>query len=294
MDETLRRLAELMPELPEHLRRVAARILDQPEAVAVSSMRALAAEVGVTPPTMLRLARRLGFENYDTFRAVFQAAVVSGGFRQKAASLHELSERSGEAGVVSSVALAAHANVDRSLATHPDLVKAADLLRKAPSTFVLSAGALHWIGYYFQYLGRAVLPRLRVPPANGNSAVESIVGIEHGDLVVVMSVSPYAAQLRKAAEIAKSHGATLIGITDSRGSPIAPHCDVLLLAGTESPQFYPSMIGIVAVVEALVALAVSSGDPAILDRIAAIDQLRREEGGYLVKADHPANRQNRK
>ena len=38
------------------------------------------------------------------------------------------------------------------------------------------------------------------------------------------------------------------------------------------------MIGIVAVVEALVALAVSSGDPAILDRIAAIDQLRRGRG----------------
>jgi hypothetical protein len=34
------------------------------------------------------------------------------------------------------------------------------------------------------------LPQLRVPPANGNSLVESLVGIGRGDLVVVMSVSP--------------------------------------------------------------------------------------------------------
>jgi DNA-binding MurR/RpiR family transcriptional regulator len=283
MDETLRRLAELLPELPDHLRRVATRILDQPEAVAVSSMRALAAAVGVTPPTMLRLARRLGYENYDAFRAVFQAAVVGGSFRQKAASLQELGERSGETGVVAMIARAANANAERSLAAHVELVQAADLLRKAPATFVISAGALHWIGCYFQYLGRAVLPRLRVTPANNNSVVESTVGIEKGDLVVVMSVSPYSAQVRKAAVVAKSCGATVIGITDSRGSPIASSCDVLLLAGTESPQFYPSMIGIVAVIEALVALVVSSGDAAVLNRIATIDRLRHEEGGYLVK-----------
>jgi DNA-binding MurR/RpiR family transcriptional regulator len=283
MDETLRRLSEMMPTLPEHLRRVAIRILDQPETVAVSSMRALAAAAGVTPPTMLRLARRLGYRNYESFRAVFQAAVVGSGFRQKAASLHELSARSGDAGVVATMAEAARANAERSLAGHGELVRAAELLHKAPAAFVLGAGALHWMACYFQYLGRAVLPRLRVPPANGNSIVESLIGVESGDVVVVMSASPYATQTLKAAELAKSAGATLIGISDSRGAPIAPLCDVLLIAGTDSPQFYPSMIGIVAVVEALVALVVASGDEAILKRIATIDRLRRDEGGYLLK-----------
>ena len=56
---------------------------------------------------------------------------------------------------------------------------------------------------------------------------------------------------------------------------------MLLIAGTDSPQFYPSMVGIVALLETLIALVISKGDPAMLTRIAEIDRLRRTEGGYI-------------
>ena len=75
--------------------------------------------------------------------------------------------------------------------------------------------------------------------------------------------------------------ASVIAVSDSQGAPLAALSDVVLVAGTASPQFYPSMVGIVAIVETLIALVVSRGEEATLARIAAIDRHRRAEGGYL-------------
>jgi len=283
MDAVLRRLETVLDELPPHLRRAAGFILDHPQAVAVTSMRALAGEIGITPPTMLRLARRVGFDDYESFRAVFQNAVTGGRFRSKAASLQLLGEQGGDAGVMASMAGASANNLAVSFAEGglEELVQAAAVLSRARQAYALGSGALHAMAQYLQYLARAILPQLRVPPANGNAVVEGLVGIGAGDVVVILSVAPYARQALRAAEFARASGATTITITDSRGAPLATSSDIVLIAGCSSPQFYPSMIGVVAMIETLVALVVSNGDAATLSRLETIDRLRSEDGGYI-------------
>ena len=281
MDKTLEKLAATLPELPPHLRRAGRHILDHPHEVAMLSMRTLAAKAKVNPPTMLRLVRRIGFDSYEAFRAVFQRAIAGGRFESKAVSLQEMRGRTGHAGVIGGIADAANNNIARSLANPEALTKAADLLRKAPQIFVIGAGALHFMGVYLQYLSRAVLPNLRVPRANFNSLSEAMVGVGKGDVVLVTSVAPYALQTVKATELAKARGARVVALTDSRGSPLVAHSEIVLIAGTDSPQFYPSMVGIAAVLETLVALVIAKGDPATLARIAEIDQLRHEEHNYI-------------
>jgi DNA-binding MurR/RpiR family transcriptional regulator len=283
MDETLDKLAAAMVDLPPHLRRAGRRILDHPHEVALVSMRALAAKAQVNPPTMLRLVRRIGFDDYETFRAVFRRAVAGGRFREKARSLQQMRARSGRGGIVAGMLDAANENVARSLAAADTdaMAEAAALLRKARRIHVVGAGALHWMGVYLQYLSRAVLPQLHVPRANYNSLTEAMVGVGEGDVVLVTSVAPYSVEVVKAAEHARARGARLIVVTDSKGSPLAAHGEVVLIAATDSPQFYPSMVGIVALIETLIALLIAKGDRATLARIADIDRLRREEGGYI-------------
>jgi DNA-binding MurR/RpiR family transcriptional regulator len=108
-----------------------------------------------------------------------------------------------------------------------------------------------------------------------------MVGLGKGDVVLILSVVPYAVQMLTVAAFARASGASVIAVSDSQGAPLAALSDVLLVAGTASPQFYPSMVGIVAIVETLIALVVSRGEEACLARIAAIDRHRRAEGGYL-------------
>ena len=62
MLKVLDTLFQITPTLSPKLKNVAKLILDKPNAVATTSMRALAKQAGVTPPTMIRLAKELGFE----------------------------------------------------------------------------------------------------------------------------------------------------------------------------------------------------------------------------------------
>ena len=91
MQQTLETLFKMTPDLAPKLKSAAKVILDNPNLVATNSMRALAKKSGVTPPTMIRLANTLGFENYDSFKKVFQNWMsfgVSRGFISLNSRLH--------------------------------------------------------------------------------------------------------------------------------------------------------------------------------------------------------------
>ena len=63
------------PKLSRQLKKCAAYILEHPSEVATLSMRQLAARAGVPPSTMNRLAKALGFNTYDEFRALFRDSI---------------------------------------------------------------------------------------------------------------------------------------------------------------------------------------------------------------------------
>jgi len=91
MQQILESLFHLAPTMPPKLKAAARVILDNPNLVATSSMRALAKRCEVTPPTMIRLAQAVGYENYDSFRQVFQASVNEQNFEKRADRLQRTS-----------------------------------------------------------------------------------------------------------------------------------------------------------------------------------------------------------
>jgi len=69
------RLTRAFPKLSRQLKKCAAHILEHPSEVATFSMRELAKRVGVPPSTMNRLAKALGFSNYEEFRALYRDSI---------------------------------------------------------------------------------------------------------------------------------------------------------------------------------------------------------------------------
>jgi DNA-binding MurR/RpiR family transcriptional regulator len=80
-------LRDRFPELSPELKRAARWLADHPGDVGVMSMRQQARAIGVSPPTMSRLARALDYPDYATLRRAFQDALAGPGARYRAQAL---------------------------------------------------------------------------------------------------------------------------------------------------------------------------------------------------------------
>ena len=233
---------------------------------------------------MVRLAKAAGFASYEAFRAVFQAALRSTGsdFVSRAEWLQRLPEGGRASQVVGGMAAAILDNVEQAFRAGDveALVAAADLLHGARRVHVVGVGGLHPVAAYFHYVARMALPDVRLAAPIMASMIDELADAGARDVVVLMSVSPYAAESVRAAEFAQAHGARLLVLTDDRTSPVAPLASSLLLVPTGTPQFFPSQAAMIALIETVIALVVSRGDHAVLERLERVEQHRREQGIY--------------
>jgi len=283
MRQLLETLFKATPTLTPKLKSVAKVILDNPNLVATTSMRALASRAGVTPPTMIRLANTLGFENYESFRQVFQTSINEQNFEDRANWLQLTSSTDGIASIVHEIAESSLGNI-KQFFQELDLdavSEAADIILAAPNVYVIAAGGVHWIASYLYYVGKMAIPQMRLPRTSGSGLIEGLIPVKKGDVVLAMAYHPYARNGIEASEFALSRGASLIYLTDSKAAPLASKAEVLILQKTESPQFFPSMVSAMAAIETLISVIVArSGDDAIRS-IADYSEIRKKGKFYI-------------
>jgi DNA-binding MurR/RpiR family transcriptional regulator len=283
MPNVLDRLAKLLPDLPPKMASAARFALDHPDFIALNSMRSSAANCGVTSPTMLRLARLMNFKNYGDFKTAFQESVVNEGFGDRAKKLTTNKVSSDQQSVLQALTHAAMENMENTLSQNdPDVLRQmAKVLLSARTPYILGLGSMHPIAMFMQVTGRITLPGLQVPRFGEATMVETLGAIGKKDTVLSLSVSPYAKETVEALKFSQKRGARIMVITDRRSSPMLKYADLHLLTPTSSPHYYPSFVGVVAVVEALLASVVAEGGDSILDRIAEIERLRERSGAYF-------------
>jgi DNA-binding MurR/RpiR family transcriptional regulator len=283
MHQILETLFKATPTLTPKLKNVAKVILDNPNLVATTSMRALASRAGVTPPTMIRLANTLGFDNYDSFRRVFQITINEQNFEDRANWLQLTSATDGLASIVNEIAESGLGNMKQFFhdLDLDSVSQAADIILAAPNVYVVAAGGVHSIASYLHYVGKMAIPQMRLPRTSGNGLVEGLIPVKKGDVILALAYHPYARHGIEASEFALSRGARLIYLTDSKAAPLASKAEILILQKTESPQFFPSMVAVMAAIETLISVIVArSGDGAIRS-IADYSEIRKKGEFYI-------------
>jgi DNA-binding MurR/RpiR family transcriptional regulator len=73
------RLTEEWDALTPEAQKAARYVLENPNDVGVSTVREIAEAANVKPNTFVRMARQVGFEGYEDFRAPFREAIRQGG-----------------------------------------------------------------------------------------------------------------------------------------------------------------------------------------------------------------------
>jgi DNA-binding MurR/RpiR family transcriptional regulator len=278
--ETLRKT---LPSLTPKLAQIARVVLDQPNRVATESMRALAKQSGVTAPTMIRFARELGFDGYDSFKNVFLASVNEQDFAERANWLRQASENDGISSIIQNSAEASYRN-NRKFYQSLDMTEicqAADLILNANNVYVVSAGGLHSIASYLHYVGKMAVPQMRLAGTGGGGLVESLIPLKKDDVVITLAFNPYARYGIEATRFALSRGAKLVFFTDSPAAPLASEATILLLQKTDSPQFFPSMVSVMSAVETLISVIVARSGENAVQNIATYSEIRRKSNFYI-------------
>lgn len=252
-------------------------MLEKPSLVATGSMREFAREAGVTPPTLERLANILGCDNYSQFKSQFRNAIDNFDFAQRANQLQQAHEITGEAGITAEIRQAAHRNIDFYFdhLNSDAICRAADLMIDASNVYVIGTCAPYWMAAYMQYVGKMVLPHIHAPQTTGAGLVEGLVSLKAGDIVLAMTYQPYAKQTIEAIDFALSRSAKLIYLTDNPGAPMAEQATVVIQQSTGSPQFFPSMVPVIAAIETLLAVVVARSGNDAVSSIAAYAKLRQ-------------------
>jgi DNA-binding MurR/RpiR family transcriptional regulator len=265
--------------------KVAARyLLDHPSEIALTSMRRLAQSANVPPNTLVRLAQSLGFEGFEEFRQPFREAMRRGGqsIPDRARSLQDLSRAGSHGELFRDLAETSLANVATLFSTTStaDLKRAARMIIKARTAYILGMGSCYSSMHGFYYVGRMAIPNLVFTPQQSSLPLDDLMRIERSDVLFAATYRPYRRDTVEAVRHAKARGAKLISLTDSRASPIAAHADLLLLAPTSTPQFFPSMLAMVAMLESLLAFIVAATDTRAIAHIETVHRSRMAAGVY--------------
>ena len=287
MKQIIETLTQALPGLSPQMKRAAAQVLDNPGAIAVDSMRAMASEAGVSPPTMLRLAQRLGFTSYEDFRAVFKQSIAGTGYRSRAVNLRRTTEREGISGLVSGTADAAVRGIERfhDATFTRDVERVADLMLSAGRTFLLAAGSCYGQITTFQYIVRMALPTVELMPVSSAILSENLALACADDLVVVVSIFPYTRHVVDAVRLAAARRIPIAAITDQRSSPLADIAEATIVISTLNEHYFPSIIGVSVALEALSAVIAVKGAPASLDTISAFEETLNFAKAYWTEQE---------
>lgn len=276
----IRILAEL-PQLSSQLRKAARFLVDHPDDVALVSMRVLASRSAVTPTTFVRLARRLGFDDWAALRRPFENRLRSGNapFAAKADAL----VRRGPEAVFAESLRATIANLGAADAGNDgrEIARACAILERAQRIRVAGFRSCRAPAHSLVYLCRMFRHDVVLLGSDGGALEAELAAIGRKDAVVAIGFAPYSRELGPVVEAARRHGASLIAVADSMAAPIARRADVTLRFSTESPSFFPSVAAALAIVEALAATMLARSGPAAAARVRDTESDLQALGAYL-------------
>ena len=284
-DEILAKLTEAYTGLSPQLRRAADYVLHNPNEVGVHSMRRIAASADVNPNTLVRLARAVGFDSYQSFREPFSDRLSKGGeefFPDRVRWLQSLAQGGSHGLLYRDMASATLANVEQmfSAATPDEAKTVADLIVQAPNTYVMGVGSAHSLAHLFWYIGRMALDTLHQVPRQGNLPIDDIANIRPDDVLLAMTFAPYRTDVINAVTHARDRGATIVAISDSRTSPLALKADHVFITPTTTPQFFPSLSAGFVLIETLLAFVIADGGQKAVDNIQRFHRVRYQTGVY--------------
>lgn len=270
------RIAAASGTLSARLNDAAEFVLANPADVATRSLRAAAAASGVSPATFSRLARALGYADYEALREDRRRSLTQRALRfsERAHALRRDAAADDPTALWSRQTAAGIANIEVLAATlDPEkLSAAAEALHRART--VLLVGSLGSAGFmaYFGYLAKWFDARWVIDGGAGVEVGLTLPRLGPDDAIVALAKAPYARRSVMALQAARGRGLAAVVITDSATSPALRYADHRFVTPSDGPQFFSSYAATVVLIEALAGSLLAKAGPEAEERIECAEQ----------------------
>ena len=234
-------------------RRIAQYITESYDKAAFMTANRLGKTVGVSESTVVRFAVDLGFDGYPSMQKAMQEMVLN-----RLTSVQRIEVANDRIGDQDVVSMVMHSDMEKLRQTGESLSReefnaAVNAILNAKRVYILgvrsAAPLAEFLGYYLNYMFNNV----HVITGCGTSEMfEKIVGIDSRDAVIAFSFPRYSSATTKGAQYCRSTGATVIGITDNRESPLGQSSDHVLCAKSDMVSLVDSLVAPLSVVNALI------------------------------------------
>ena len=264
--------------LSAQLRRAADYVASNPVDVATRSLRAMAQSSGVSPATFSRLARILGFKDYESLRETQRAAMGERlvPYADRAEALRR-GDQAPETFLHRQAGICTQniAQLERTI-SGARLAAAVEALHGADKVLLVgllgSAGIADYIGYQAQFFAR----NWSVAGRSGASTAAAFASMSTGDAVIVLTKSPYAEASVRAVRVARTNGFTTIVLTDSHACPALEVADHPFIVPSQTANFFSSYTATLVLIETMMSMLVSRVGPEAEARIRATEEQTRK------------------
>ena len=231
---------------------------------------------------MMRMARQVGFEGYDDFREPFCDEIRRGTatFPDRARCLQNMRAKGDMGTLYADMVGSALRNIEDTFSTIDEETQkaAADAIWSSRQVFTLGVGVMSANARNFTYLASTGMAQFHAIPRPGSAAIDDLAWVDGCDVLIAMSYKPYRAEVVNAVNLARKQNTQIIGISDSPASPIFRVADHKFLVAADTPQYFPSSISTIALLETLLSFVIAGVDAGIVERVETFHARRHRLG----------------
>lgn len=269
------RIRSRFDELTRAERQLANTLMENYPASGLVSITALAGTSGVSTPTVVRMAKKLGFNGYQELQAALRAEVEE--TISNPISKHDRwAENAPDSHIINRFADAVMENMRQTLRQIDT-----EVFDAVAKLLADNDRAIHVVGgritrsladYFFTHM-QVIRDRLTLIASNSNTWPHFILNMQAKDVLVVFDIRRYERDIIRLAELAQAKDVTLVLFTDQWGSPAAKHATYSFHARIAAPSAWDSSVVILFIVEAMISAVQSLNWEETRDRVKSLEEL---------------------
>lgn len=271
-------------KLTENDKRVLDYIMANRRTVCFLTSNEIAAQLGASPSSVVRLSKKLDYENFAAFRRALQAQVTGD---RPFASLPVPHEKIKEYENLpdEEILLAYTNNVlkglygDTNAENDGKIIAAAELISRARRVYIAGfrtcAGFASTVGVMLT----CVRPDVFLA-GNGRPLIDSLIDMTAEDVMIAISFTRYSSETAFAARMAHDAGCPVIAMTDSYAAPIARGAAKVIISDTHNMGFFDSYVSFFANMEKILVLVSKRNREGSEKRLVKMEKYLNMTGQY--------------